>query len=238
VKPPLLLVSTRGAADAGAPQAMSMTCVLENPSQLIGPPGGGVVPPPPVPACETVTDLEPPSPLTVYVKETDVLSEFAPMVSVQLLEPFCATAFPPASDVLAPQLVETVTVPPLTGNTDGLAEIEHVPPPPVVPDCVQLTLMFPLPSDVAVKEAAVQERLAPIVGTGTANPAEATAAASTRLMERFVYMVYLENRWRHATIAQSKPWAIYGKDVLALTISLYGAATRAGTADKRFISSC
>jgi hypothetical protein len=63
VKPPFLLVSTRGGAEAGAPQAMSMSCVLENPSQLIGPPGGGVVPP--VPDCETVTDLEPPSPLTV-----------------------------------------------------------------------------------------------------------------------------------------------------------------------------
>ena len=166
-----------------------------------------------------------------------MLSEFAPIVSVQLFEPFCDTDFPPASDVFAPQLVETVTVPPLAGNTEGLAEIEHVPP-LVVPACVQLTLMLPEPSDVAVKDAAVHERLAPIVGTGNANPAEATAAASTRLMERFMFMVYLENRWRRATIAQSKPWAIYGKDVLSLTISLYGAATRAGTADKRLISSC
>ena len=190
---------------------------------------------PPVPDCETVTDLEPPSPLTVYVKETVVLRLLAPIVSVQLLEPFWATDLPPESDVLAPQLVETVTVPPLADSTDGLAEIEHVPP-LVVPAWVQLTLMFPLPSDVAVNEAAVQERLAPIVGTGTANPAEATAAASTRLMERFIYMVHLENRWRHATIAQSKPWAIYGKDIFALTVSLYGPATRAGTADKRFNS--
>ena len=166
-----------------------------------------------------------------------MLRPLAPIVSVQLLEPFWATDLPPESDVFAPQLVETVTVPPLADSTDGLAEIEHVPP-PVVPDWVQLTLMFPLPSDVAVNDAAVQERLAPIVGTGIANPAEATAAASTRLMERFIYMVHLENRWRHATIAQSKPWAIYGKDVFALTISLYGAATRAATTDKRFISSC
>ena len=66
VNPPFWLVSTRGAAVDGAPHAMSMTCVFENPAQLIGPPGGGVVPPP-VPDCETVTDLEPPSPLTVYV---------------------------------------------------------------------------------------------------------------------------------------------------------------------------
>ena len=165
-----------------------------------------------------------------------MLSPLAPIVSVQLLEPFWATDLPPESDVFAPQLVETVTVPPLADSTDGLAEIEHVPP-LVVPDWVQLTLMFPLPSDVAVNDAAVQERLAPIVGTGIANPAEATAAASTRLMERFIYMVHLENRWRDATIAQSKPWAIYGKDICALTISLYGAATRAATADKRFSSS-
>jgi len=166
-----------------------------------------------------------------------VLRPFAPIVSVQLFVLFCETALPPDSDVFAPQLVDTVTVPPLAGNTDGLAEIEHVPP-LVVPACVQLTLMLPLPSDVAVNDAAVQERLAPMVGTGTANPADATAAASTRLMVRFIYMVYLENRWRRATSAQSKPWAIYGKDVFALTVSLYGAATRAGTADKRFNSCC
>ena len=65
LNPPLLLVSTRGAAVEGPPHAMSRTCVFENPAQLIGPPGGGDVPP--VPDCETVTDLEPPSPLTVYV---------------------------------------------------------------------------------------------------------------------------------------------------------------------------
>jgi len=46
-------------------------------------------------------------------------------------------------------------------------------------------------------------------------------------------MVYLEKRWRRATSAQSKPCAIYGKDVYAMKLSLYGAATRAATADKR-----
>ena len=82
-----------------------------------------------------------------------------------------------------------------------------------MPAAVQLTLMLPCPSGVAENAAPVQEIVAPIVGTGTANPAEATAAASTRLMVRFMYMVYLEKRWRRATSAQSKPWAIYGKDV-------------------------
>jgi hypothetical protein len=52
-----------------------------------------------------------------------------------------------------------------------------------------------------------------------------------------MYMVYLEKRWRRATIAQSKPWAIYGKVVSAMKLSLNGAATRAATADKRLISS-
>ena len=43
----------------------------------------------------------------------------------------------------------------------------------------------------------------PKAGIGaTANPAEATAAASTRLMLRwFVYMVYLEKRRRNAPTA-------------------------------------
>jgi hypothetical protein len=130
-----------------------------------------------------------------------------------------------------------VTVPPLAGSTDGLAKIEHVPP-PVVPAWVQLTLMFPLPSDVAVNDAAVQERLAPIVGTGTANPVEATAAASTRLMERFIYMVHLEIGGDTPPLPRASPGPFTGRMFFALTISLYGAATRAATADKRFISSC
>src|SRR5436190_20597167 len=154
------------------------------------------------------------------------------MVSVQLLLPFAATDLPPASDVLAPQLLDTLTLPPAAGSTVGLTAIEQVPA--VVPACVQLTLMLPLPSDVAVNDALVQDSVAAVVGTGTANPAEATAAASTRLRVRFVYMVYLEKRWRRATSAQSKPWAIYGKDISAMKLSLYGAATRAATADKRF----
>jgi hypothetical protein len=65
--------------------------------------------------------------------------------------------------------------------------------------------MLPLPSGVAVNVALVQESEAAMEGTGTANPAEATAAASTRLIVRFMYMVYLERRWRRATKAQSKP---------------------------------
>jgi hypothetical protein len=67
--------------------------------------------------------------------------------------------------------------------------------------------MFPFEPGVAVK--LLQESVVLDVGTGTANPAEATAAASTRLMERLICMVYLEKRRRRATSAQSKPCAIY-----------------------------
>src|SRR4051812_44023362 len=122
------------------------------------------------------------------------------MVSVQLLAPLWATALPPATDVFEPQLVETLTLPPAAGRTPGLTEIEQLPV--FVPACVQLTLMLPLPSDDAVNDALVQESVALMVGTGTANPADATAAASTRLMVRFMYMVYLGKRWRRATSAQ------------------------------------
>jgi hypothetical protein len=120
----------------------------------------------------------------VYV--TVVARAFAGIESVQLLVPLAVSDFPPDSEALAPQLVDTVTFPPADESTDGLTEIEQVPL--VVPACVQLTLMLPLPSDVAVKLALVQESVAPMDGTGTANPADATAAASTRLMERFVYI--------------------------------------------------
>jgi hypothetical protein len=65
----------------------------------------------------------------------------APIVSVQLLLPFAATDLPPASDVFAPQLVDTLTLPPAAGRMVGLTEIEHVPV--VVPGCVQLTVMLP-----------------------------------------------------------------------------------------------
>jgi hypothetical protein len=49
-------------------------------------------------------------------------------------------------------------------------------------------VMLPLPSEDALKLALVHESVAPIDGPGTANPADATAAASTRLMERFMDM--------------------------------------------------
>src|SRR5690349_19678219 len=102
------------------------------------------------------------------------------MLSVQLFVPVAVTALPPDTEAFAPQLVVTVTLPPAAVSTVGLTEIEHVPV--VVPACVQLTLMFPLLSATAVKLPAVQDRLAPIDGSGTANPVDATAAASTRLM--------------------------------------------------------
>jgi hypothetical protein len=111
-----------------------------------------------------------------------------------------------------PQFADTLTLPPAAGRTPGLTEIVHVPV--VVPGCEHETLMLPLPSAVAVNVALVQEIEPAIVGTGTANPADATAAASTRLMVRFMYMVYLEKRWQRATSAQSKPWAIYGKEFM------------------------
>jgi len=70
-----------------------------------------------------------------------VLRPFAPMVSVQLLVPLWETDLPPDTDVLAPQLVDTATLPPAAERTLGLTEIEHVPV--LVPGCVQLTVMLP-----------------------------------------------------------------------------------------------
>jgi hypothetical protein len=121
--------------------------------------------------------------------------------------PLCDSAFPPDSDAFAPQLVETVTLPPEAGSAVGDTEIEHVPV--VVPGDVHVTLMLPFPSATAWKLELVQASDAANVGTGTAKPAEATAAASTRLMVRSICMVYLEMRRRRATSAQSKPCAIY-----------------------------
>jgi hypothetical protein len=80
---------------------------------------------------------------------------------------------------------------------------------------------------MAVNVELVQLNDADIVGIGTANPAEATAAASTRLIERFMYMVYLEKRWRRATGAQSKPCASYGNNLMTMTFSL-GRRRRTG----------
>ena len=57
------------------------------------------------------------------------------------------------------------------------------------PACVQLTTMLPEPSGAAEKLLLVQESVALNVGIGAANPADATAAASTRLIERFICMI-------------------------------------------------
>jgi hypothetical protein len=169
------------------------------------------------------------------VKGTLVVPVFCGIVSDQVFPLVATCAAFLAHDETVPQLLAvSVTDPPAEVNEGGFAVIEHV---AELPGVLQLTLKLPCPSGDTENVPPAQERLAPNVGTGTAaNPADATAAASTRLMFRFMYMVYLGKRRRHATIAQSKPCAIYGMTFLVMTFSLDGAATRAATADKRLTS--
>jgi hypothetical protein len=68
-------------------------------------------------------------------------------------------------------------------------------PPPVLTG-VQVTVMFPVPSLDAKKDPAAHDSVSATAGYGTANPADATAAASTRLKVLFTYMVYLEAGWQ------------------------------------------
>jgi hypothetical protein len=188
----------------GAPQLRSSTIVLSNPAHEIAPPlGGGLVEP--CPAWLTNAVFEPASPETVYEYVTVVDSPFDGIVSTQLFVPLCDSALPPDSDVFAPQLVDTETLPPEAGNEVGETLIEQLAVPP--PASTQFTMMVPFEPGLAVK--LLQASVALNVGTGTANPVEATAAASTRLMERLICMVYLEKRRRRATYAQCKHCAIY-----------------------------
>jgi hypothetical protein len=222
LNPPAELVSTRGAAVDGAPQAIFRTCVFVKPAHEMTPSVGGGLVPPPVPDCVTVAER--------------VLPTLAGMASVQLLLATTTGAdLPtgPASAVFMPQFADTLTLPPAAGRTPGLTEIVHVPV--VVPGCEHETLMLPLPSGVAVNVALVQEIEPAIVGTGTANPADATAAASARLMVRFMYMVYLSGG-NVPPVHRASPGPLR-KGYLCDEALLYSAATRAATADKQFISS-
>src|SRR6185312_11656618 len=106
------------------------------------------------------------------------------------------------TDVLEPQFVVIVTVPPDDGTVEGLTLTEQLDG-GGDPACVQLTVMLPEPSAVAVNDDDVQTSCVANAGRGaTKNPPEATAAASTRLMLRLICMVYLENRRHVAAIAR------------------------------------
>ena len=137
---------------------------------------------PPLPDWTTLFELDPLSPLTVYVNVTELDDVFAGIVSVHVFdEP--VTDLPPVTDVFAPQLVETLTVPPEAGNDVGLTLIEQEPV--VVPGDVQLTVMLPELSADAVNDVLVQVSVAAWTGIGARmKPLEATAAASARLMVR------------------------------------------------------
>ena len=102
----------------------------------------------------------------------------AGIASVQLFVPVCDSDLPPDSDVLAPQLVDTVTLPPEAGSAVGetlMLQVVVVPP----PASTQLTTMFPFEPGVA--EKLLQESVVLDVGTGTANPVVSAHSAARRL---------------------------------------------------------
>ena len=177
--------TTRGAPEEA--QFRSRTIVFEAPAQAMLPPGGGgggAVEPGAVSL--TVTEALPPSPLTVYVYWAVDVPVFGGIVSVQLVVvwPTGDPAF--VHDEIVPQLLDVNrTDPPDADNNIGEALSVHD---VLEPGDVQETTMFPLPSAVALKLALVHESDAPTaIGAGTVvRPADATAAASTRLIVRFV----------------------------------------------------
>jgi hypothetical protein len=90
---------------------------------------------------------------------------------------------------------------------------------------------LPEPSADAVNDVLVHVSVAACTGIGaTMNPPVATAAASTRLMLRWISMVYLEKRRRVAAIAPglfSNPCANYRLPFMTLT-SPSGGIRRTG----------
>jgi len=108
-------------------------------------------------------------------------------VSLQLVLVPGDPDFAPVQDVTAPQLLLSVTVPPLAGSEFVLALTLHA---EVVPLPEQLMVMFPLLSTLGFWQLApltvnVQAR----EGTGATRHADETAAASTRLTDLNFCMV-------------------------------------------------
>jgi len=163
------------------------------------------------------------------VNVCDVDELFAPIVSLQPAW-VAVTDLPPVTDGVVQPLEEMLTVPPDAGSDVGLTLIVQEAPPPVLGD-VQLTVMLPEPSADAVNVELVHVSVAACTGIGaTMNPPVATAAASTRLMLRWISMVYLEKRRRAAAIAPglfSNPCANYRLPFMTLT-SPSGGIRRTG----------
>jgi len=134
----------------------------------------------------TVTDALPPSPLTVYVYWAVNVPVFAGIVSVQLVVVWLTGVPALVQDEIVPQLLAVKrTDPPDDDNDVGEELSAHD---ALEPGDVQETRIFPLPSGDALKLAPVHESDAPTaIGAGTVvSPADATTAASTRLIVRFV----------------------------------------------------
>jgi hypothetical protein len=159
--------------------------------------GGGVLP---VPACGTVTLAEPADPVTVYVQFTGDVEVLAGMLSCQLV-PLPATELFFVQETVAPQLLDTVTLPPLAGNDVG--EAATVQDGFVVPP-LQLIVTLLAESTLDVQLPPLMVIVTPSEGVGMTIQADETAAASTRLTDRNMCMAYLEKRRRLAAMAQRK----------------------------------
>ena len=143
--------------------------------------GGGLFVP--AAASVTVTVSAPLAPCTVYVYETLLLPVLAGIDSEKVLPLVATWLLFFAHEVTEPQFAAvSVTLPPEAGSDVGEAVSEHA---TVLPGAVQLTTILPALSAVAVNVVLVHVSDAADAGIGaTANPVEATAAASTRLMVR------------------------------------------------------
>jgi hypothetical protein len=122
------------------------------------------------------------------------------MLSIQLV-PLPAAELFLVQETLAPQLLDTVTLPPLAGNDVGEAETVHdgvvVPP-------LQLIVTLLAVSTLDVQLPPLMVIVRPSEGVGATMQADETAAASTRLTDRNMCMAYLEKRRRLAAMAQRK----------------------------------
>jgi hypothetical protein len=104
-------------------------------------------------------------------------------------------------ETVAPQLLDSETVPPLAGSDVGCADTVQdgvvVPP-------LQLIVTLLAESTLDVQLPPLMVIVTPSEGVGATTQADETAAASTRLTDRNMCMAYLEKRRRLAAMAQRK----------------------------------
>ncbi|HET9751288.1 MAG TPA: hypothetical protein VFS06_18495 [Casimicrobiaceae bacterium] len=150
-----------------------------------------------MPVCTIEARAVPFPPVTAYVYVELLADVVAGIESVHVVDP----AEPPAMPFFVhpdtvPQFEVSVTLPPLAGSVVGDAESVQFDGCEVE---LQETVRFPWPSLLAVNDAqllSVKENVAACAGTVGSAHAAATAAASTRLVRRFEFMHYLEERKR------------------------------------------